>query len=112
MHRATNQIGLTWSTKDKFLKTRENLQTSGAGRALSVPIHTVYNYAIAQRRGGGLPIQSRWPEGALRQHADSRYKLVPGHHAVDPINGFSACSRVRSAQSAPAKISALVSDQH
>ena len=69
MPRATNQIALTWSIKDKLLKTNANLQAPGAGRTLSVSIHTLYNYAIAQRRGGGLPIQSAEPEGALHQHA-------------------------------------------
>jgi hypothetical protein len=109
MPRATNQIAFTWSIKDKFLKQMQIYKLLVRGGPCR---YQFILYIITPLRSVGevaCSYSPAEPEGALRQHAGSRYKLVPGHHAVDLINGFSACSRARSAQSAPAKTSALIS---
>ncbi|NKB60547.1 MAG: hypothetical protein GKS00_29925 [Alphaproteobacteria bacterium] len=54
------------------------------GDLLMVFVHTSWSGL-----GGEGHVETGWLAETLRRHADSRYKLVIGHHPVFPVNGFS-----------------------
>lgn len=53
------------------------------GDLLLVFVHTLWSGL-----GGEGHVETAWLDAVLRQHADTRTKLVVGHHPVFPVNGF------------------------
>jgi len=51
---------------------------------LLVFVHTLWTGL-----GGEGHVETEWLRAVLHQHADTKHKLVIGHHPVHPINGFS-----------------------